>query len=40
VWGGEGINMAFHSNSAEMKRLEQIGVPTVIAAALSVSEHY
>jgi hypothetical protein len=40
VWGGEGINMAHSSKSPELKRLEAVGVPTVVIAALDLTLHY
>lgn len=40
VWGGEGINMALHSHSPEMKRLERVGTPSVVIANLDLSIHH
>lgn len=37
VWGGEGIYMNWHSRSAETKRLEQIGTPSVVVTLLDPS---
>ncbi len=40
VWGGEGINMAFHSHSPEVKRLERVGTPSVVIVAIDLCVHY
>jgi hypothetical protein len=37
IWGGEGINMAWHTRSDESRRLERIGVPSVVIACLEPS---
>lgn len=39
-WGGEGINMDLDSRSSEMERLRWVGTPSVVIAALDVSNHY
>jgi hypothetical protein len=40
VWGGEGINMPFHSHSPEMERLKRVGTPSVVIVAIDVGVHY
>jgi hypothetical protein len=40
AWGGEGINMAINSRSPEFKRLERVGRPTVVIAAIDPTVHY
>jgi hypothetical protein len=39
AWGGEGINMNIESRSAEFRFLESIGTPTVVVAAVNLSDH-
>jgi hypothetical protein len=39
VWGGEGINMALSSRSPEMERLERVGAPSVVVAAVDLDVH-
>lgn len=39
VWGGEGINMMLSSGSPLFKRLERVGIPTVIIAAIDLDRH-
>jgi hypothetical protein len=34
IWGGEGINQAWHTRSAESARLQKVGVPTVVSVAI------
>jgi hypothetical protein len=34
LWGGEGINAAWNTRSAETKRLAVIGTPTVVVMVL------
>jgi hypothetical protein len=40
VWGGEGINMTLSSRSPEMRRLEGVGTPSVVVAAIDLDRHY
>lgn len=42
IWGGEGINMAWNTRSAESKRLELIGTPSVVVVLFdpAVDEHH
>jgi hypothetical protein len=39
VWGGEGINMVLGSRSVEMDRLERVGTPSVVVAAIDLDVH-
>jgi hypothetical protein len=41
IWGGEGINMAWPTHSAESKRLELVGTPSVVVVLFdpAVNEH-
>ena len=38
IWGGEGINAAWHTNSPEAKRLTSVGVPTVVVATVKPAD--
>lgn len=40
TWGGEGIYMHVTERSEESRRLERIGIPTVVVTALDVAQHY
>jgi len=37
IWGGEGLNMHWHSRSHECRRLELVGTPSVVVAVIEAS---